>query len=427
MKIDQLAIFWRDRYIRCFTWFHFKPPEGETSLERAKIIINTLSQLSVLQIYGAALNYDPLLNPVLLVPLSEAGTEKRLQVDFYPDAPLQPRLGITFLKFSIPGPRTDLVEMGRSVTASSEWYQLEQEVVPFLCLPNGIGVAREIAGYKIYGLEFVNLPERKEPNDPVAAAISANEQHIEKVRAKLNYYQGTDRPITEKDYKRIDKYIDRIAWLQAVQQIEQRLFESLPAEEIYTEVAEHIEGLQPKKPEKPKKSRSTKSKPRLQKTPPTTTAEKLEKQDISLITSRRLKDSIQGVRTKLQQSEESFRTELKAIDDAVELLIRTQESSLEKLKSRVESEINTSPEETFYKSLQVVTNYLHNPPPTISLAIQPQEPDLSGQTTTVTELAKQLGLSTTTLRRWCRKGEIPAKKVDHKWLIDLKDVKSLLD
>ncbi len=59
MAIHQLVLFWRDEEARCFTAWHFQPALQERASQRAHRIINAVSQLSQLQIYGAVLDTSP--------------------------------------------------------------------------------------------------------------------------------------------------------------------------------------------------------------------------------------------------------------------------------------------------------------------------------------------------------------------------------
>src|SRR5437773_11239575 len=101
MAIHQLVLFWRDEEARCFTAWHFQPSVQERASQRANRIINALSQLSTLQIYGAVLDTTPL----KLVEIKAApaqGTETRLEVSLRPEAKAE--VGGGQLRFSLPGP-----------------------------------------------------------------------------------------------------------------------------------------------------------------------------------------------------------------------------------------------------------------------------------------------------------------------------------
>src|SRR6266403_4121701 len=131
MNTHQIAIFWRDQDTRCFTSWHFQPAPSERIAHRAAKILALLRQLTNLQIYGAALDDQPL-------PIEQAktapttGTAERLQVDLYPNKELNPRRGINFIKFSIPGPVQQLRDVAESKSyAHPYWRLLETEVFAF--------------------------------------------------------------------------------------------------------------------------------------------------------------------------------------------------------------------------------------------------------------------------------------------------------
>src|SRR5690349_17517789 len=173
MKVQQLAVFWRDQNTRCFTSWHFQPSPGERADNRATKLLALLPQLTTLQIYGAALNDQPLIiEQARPAPLS--GTAERLQADLYPEKELNPRLGINYIKFSIPGPLQEVIEMVESKSYDQPyWLLLETEVWPYLCLPDGTKVKSE--GEKLYRAEisYLDSEHRPQPNHPpIDAAIS---------------------------------------------------------------------------------------------------------------------------------------------------------------------------------------------------------------------------------------------------------------
>src|SRR5438034_3540767 len=113
MRVTQLAVFWRDEQARCFTAWHFQPAQGERDIVRAGKILTVLTQFSALQLYGAALDDQPL--PIEQVrPAPAHGTAYRLQADLYPNAEVNPKIGINFIKFSLPGPITEIIDLVES-------------------------------------------------------------------------------------------------------------------------------------------------------------------------------------------------------------------------------------------------------------------------------------------------------------------------
>src|SRR5207253_11022892 len=88
MNIHQLVIFWRDEQSRCFTAWHFQPRPQEHATTRAQKILAALAQLSGLQIYGAALDAEPL-RFFVDKPAPSRGTDTRLQINLTPSAKSQ--------------------------------------------------------------------------------------------------------------------------------------------------------------------------------------------------------------------------------------------------------------------------------------------------------------------------------------------------
>src|SRR5207249_3497498 len=139
MAIHQLAVFWRDEQARYFTAWHFQPNKQERAHQRAQKILSAITQLSTLQIYGAALDTTPL-RLVEIKPAPAHGTETRLEVSLRPTA--KSKVGGRQIRFSLPGPTEALC---RVVTAkffsAPEWQLLEQELLPYLCSPSGVEVS----------------------------------------------------------------------------------------------------------------------------------------------------------------------------------------------------------------------------------------------------------------------------------------------
>jgi hypothetical protein len=178
--------------------------------------VKTLTQLSRLQIYGAALDMLPLtLAPEKAAPSN--GTDTRLEVELYPSVPLKPHMGIEYLKFSIPGPTS---EIAQAVTAkdSPEWQLLEEDIFPFLCLTNGAAVQIPL---QIKRSEVVQLSEERRPKPdraPLSAAIESTTDKVEGLKQRLAHQP------TARLYASMVKNQARLAHLQALASIEEHFF-----------------------------------------------------------------------------------------------------------------------------------------------------------------------------------------------------------
>src|SRR6266446_2607363 len=139
MTIHQLAIFWRDEQARYFTAWHFQPPQRERASQRAQKILSAITQLSMLQIYGAALDTTSL-NMLEIKSAPAHGTETRLEVSLRPAA--KAKVGGGQIRFSLPGPTEELATVVEAKQFSAkEWQLLEKELIPFLCSPSGVKVS----------------------------------------------------------------------------------------------------------------------------------------------------------------------------------------------------------------------------------------------------------------------------------------------
>jgi len=220
VAVHQLAIFWRDLETRCFTRIHFLPAPKERAQRRANKILEVLDALSSLRIYGAVLD-DAALPINLSKPIPETGTEKRLEVDLLPDAPLNPRDGVTKIKFSLPGPTQALYQTidNNSLSETSDWLSLEKEVLPFLCLPSGIKVSSSPDRITRCQIRLLDPKRRPSPGRaPVEAAIAAAEQAL----AQQSSRQLS--PPDQTDLDRVSKYSNKLAHLQSLQEMEQNFW-----------------------------------------------------------------------------------------------------------------------------------------------------------------------------------------------------------
>src|ERR1051326_7890525 len=226
MKVDQLVVFWRDDQVRCFTSWHFLAGKGERAHHRARQMLTLLEQFTTLQIYGAALNSE-------MLPLDHAkpapvrGTDMRLQVTLYPNQPINPRAGINYIKFSIPGPSQELIDIVESKRfRHSRWLLLEKEIWRYLCLPDGTKI--KSSGERLYRAEinYLDLEHRPQPNHPpLQAAIARTTEDLQIARSSL---QKIDTP---RERRRVEKYQARLDDLYTWQYLEKNCFdaiESLP-------------------------------------------------------------------------------------------------------------------------------------------------------------------------------------------------------
>lgn len=226
MKVHELAIFWRSATTRCFTSWHFLPGSQERAAHRATQMLALLAKLSQLQIYGAALDGEPRL-PAAAKPAPARGTEIRLQVDLYPAKPLNPKAGLTYIKFSIPGPIQAVIDLVESQRFQHrDWQALKKEVFPYLCLPDG--TQQKQAGSALYRAEIAYLDRQHEPQPdypPLAAAIERTTEDLNIARASFNKLK------TEQEKQRVEKYQKRLDTLYTWEYLEKDLFdqrENLP-------------------------------------------------------------------------------------------------------------------------------------------------------------------------------------------------------
>ena len=214
MSTHRLDLFWLDVAARCFTTLYFQAASQPQS--RAQSIVKTLAQLSQLQLYGAALDRQPFaLAPEKAAPSN--GTETRLEIELSPAAPLKPHMGIEYIKFSIPGPTS---ELSQAVTdkKSTEWRLLEEEILPHLCLSNGTTVQMPL---QIKRSEVVALPEERRPQQnraPMQAAIEATANKVEGFKQRLAHQP------TARLHASIVKNQARLSHLQALASIEEHFF-----------------------------------------------------------------------------------------------------------------------------------------------------------------------------------------------------------
>ncbi len=383
--MDKLAIFWRDRFDRCFTWFHFLVAENESSLERARRLLAAISSLSRLQVYGGVLNYTPF--PVDLEnPPPLSGVRERLEMSLFPDAPLQPKLGIALLKFSIPGPVEEMRAMGEAGRPDEEsplWDFFKLKVVPYLSLPRGIGVLR--------GSSFVQKIEIRQIQPgaslpPVDAAISANEEHLRRAEGHLAKCYEIGRDPTAREIRSVEKYRERLAWLHALQEIEVSLYEQAAALDPPLEkpVPKH-KAPRPSTRVKPKpiESRPVESRP-------------VESRPIAKPSRRQKRERLLPLFDRL---EESF--------------------SVGSIEPTPPSHLSTQPPQDAYTQAISALQKLYQ-------QNQSEAPKrYSRGRCSAKKAAERLGVSTATVRRWCRDKKLAANKFAGVWLISVASVRSL--
>ncbi len=221
MGIYQLAIFWRDQAARAFSSLHFTAPNQPSAQRWAQQLVALFDQLSDLQIYGAVLDHAQLaIAPGK--PAPPQGTQHRLEINLYPDAPLAPNHGITLINFSILGPKQDFAAQP---TSHPDWPRLEQALFPFICLRLGHKIKPGTDAIK--RIELVTLDEDKRPqpaNPPIDAAIVATERKVAAAQAQVTRLRSKGEEPTPKEMVRVTRWQAHLAWLQQLQHIEEELF-----------------------------------------------------------------------------------------------------------------------------------------------------------------------------------------------------------
>jgi hypothetical protein len=227
MTIHRLAIFWRAQQARCFTYLHFTTEHA--AREIATEIAATLAQLSQLHLYGAALDSSPL--PVAATPASlPLLITHRLGVKLFPAASLAPRHGVTLLQFAIPQPITELTrldEVRNNNYQLAHWQLLQERVFPFLCLPNGIGVKPGTGHTCIKEVALIELEEKaieQLRHFPFEAALAGSTQDLEQARVLISNLKSKGEEPAERDYARIIKLQNHLAWLMSIEKLETEFF-----------------------------------------------------------------------------------------------------------------------------------------------------------------------------------------------------------
>jgi hypothetical protein len=233
MTVHELALFWRDEQARYFTSCHFAVAHEEAA-QRAQQFITLLQELSSLQLYGAALNHSPLtVAPGLPAPAQSNPT--RLEINLYPAEQLNPRAGVTVIKFSVPSPRPEVAPY-----QASYWPRLEREVFDYLCLPKGI--VAQSGPQRIKRAEIITVPAERQPDPsqpPLTAHINATVRQLTEVRHQIAERRKKNEEPTPQDLERITKYETQLAGLHRLAELEQEFFERVaPASSLIQIVKE---------------------------------------------------------------------------------------------------------------------------------------------------------------------------------------------
>jgi hypothetical protein len=217
MDAHNLVVFWRDQQARCFTAWHFQPSSGERASQRAQKILSVLTQLSGLQIYGAALDDIVLrFDPDNVVP--PFGTETRLEVSLTPT--IKGEVGGGQIRFSIPGPTASLSQIVAAKQFSSlEWQLLEQEIISYLCSPKWVKVSISPAHLQKAEIAHLDSLHRPQPGQaPIDSALDRTEEALQAARRQFQQQQ------TQKLLDRVEKYQQRLNLLQRWKEMEAKLF-----------------------------------------------------------------------------------------------------------------------------------------------------------------------------------------------------------
>jgi len=237
MILHQLALFWRDRHAACLTQIHFTV-KSEDTIDRVYKIISCIQQLSALQLYGAVLNGE-----IFHIDINKSvpafGTEFRLEISLLPDKSINPNTGTGLIRLSIPGPGKEIEQAIKPIPPNYNhpaWQSLEQNIFPFIRLPNGIAIKPGNPPDRVKRAEIAELMEDKRPlpgRAPVDQAIVATSVALENFRSKLDQLLRADlQPNTDerdKAEKLVEKYQARLSYLLNLKKIEKELFDEVKA------------------------------------------------------------------------------------------------------------------------------------------------------------------------------------------------------
>lgn len=238
MELSTVSLFWRDLQACCFTQLRLV---GTGVEERVSKICEIFQQLSTLQIYGIVINEQPI-QPNQLKPPPPSGTENRLLISLFPSTALNPPAGINYIKFAIPGPRPEVAQTINQSQPNMNhpyWQMLDQEVIPFLSLPNGITVhpMPGVKRFKSVAIIEVSPEHRPQPGrPPIEAALLVTAQCALQARSAITRLQRANQQPTNEHLARVEKHQKRLAHLQLLQDLERDFFTKTAQSESIFEV-----------------------------------------------------------------------------------------------------------------------------------------------------------------------------------------------
>jgi hypothetical protein len=224
--VHNLDLFWRDLQACCFTSLRVVADDLPT---RISSMAARLQHLSTLQLYGIALDAQPF-PLVQSKPAPATGSERRLELSLFPFAEINPSAGITYIKLAIPGP---VSEFSQSLDSSQPnmshpfWQMLDQEIFPFLCLPNGVPIHQVAGAKRIKSVALVQLPEERRPQPgrpPVAAALVSNAEYFEQAQSAIARLQRANQQPPDQYFTRVENYKKRLDHLHLLQDLERKFF-----------------------------------------------------------------------------------------------------------------------------------------------------------------------------------------------------------
>lgn len=231
MELSTVSLFWRDEVACCFTSFRFWEPREPVT--RARQLASCIENFSNLQLYCVIVNEQIIdWQPRHSVP--PAGTAQRVEIAIYPSEPLNGRAGITTLRITIPGPKREMTEIFTAAPTNCShphWQILEQEVMPWLRLPNGLAVSPQLGAARIERARLVEIAEQYRPQPgrpPVDAAISATIKRLDEARSQLSRSQRANHP-PEYELAKVERAQQQLAYLQKLHQLEQSVWLNLTA------------------------------------------------------------------------------------------------------------------------------------------------------------------------------------------------------
>lgn len=108
---------------------------------------------------------------------------------------------------------------------------LEQEVIPWLRLPNGLPVSPQLGAARIQRARLVEISEQYRPQQnrpPVDSAISATIKKLDEERSLLCRAQRANQPF-EFELGKVERYQRKLDQLQTLHRLEQEVWLKLPA------------------------------------------------------------------------------------------------------------------------------------------------------------------------------------------------------